>query len=296
MAELLLKVGDSNGYECGDCLVAFSDKRIERVNAEMLCKPIPENRNGSGLLTKDCLAFDFLKATQQYMFKRVSATEITRRDLQAGTTAQFGEKDIDVRQFLAKRKQNESHLIFGEDGSEIWFGGKTDDSKRAIKRVWSCIEGKTNCKQSEERFQLWSMGRLDVRHHLAVRVNGLTDKQVQSFVEPQYEVDHNGCFCWHRVKKSRIVEHGVSESEFDPPDERDDWIIVEAKRRRRSVKWKRLLKDIDATEKAVCDKSCLIGHEYMDAQWRNGIRYTSKTQALQPTQQVQKKRAIERNR
>ena len=51
------------------------------------------------------------------------------------------------------------------------------------------------------------MGRLQIRAYLAVRVGGITEKQVADFCEPQYETDANGDFVWELPETDEQVIH-----------------------------------------------------------------------------------------
>lgn len=282
MAEVLLKVGDGANYQDGDVLCAFNNRRIQAVHAAELCNPKHAQRLNGGLLMADSLAWYWMIESYQYRFVRISKTEVLRIDQHTGERERFGPKHIDVRQFLRRRRQNANHSIFSDGPRVIWFGGKVNTSAATTSRIWQHIEQRSPFKRQQTRFGLWPMGRLDIRHHLALRVDDLTEKQARSFTEPQFETDDNGAFVW----ELETGERGKSDNEETEPDTRPGWRLVKVAKRRRRIRWRELLGDLKRTETAVMDPSVEVGHTIEE----NGrTRYTSLTQRLQQHDRVRRK-------
>lgn len=243
MAELLLKIEPGAGYEDGDVLCAFNRRRIRQVHAEHVCKLDGFTREG--LRPAQSLAKEFRHATHQYLFRRVSETTIERHDLWAGTVDTFGPESIDVREFLKRRLKHNAHGIFGVVGQEFWYGGGIDMSNERLNVVWNAIQRDTPRMEAEDEFKLWPMGRLDIRHHLAVRVADFSDEEAAGLVAPQ--VDDKG----QHVAKRNI-----------------------------KVDWKRdILPDLGVTEADVLDREKPIGRDIELPAGR--MRYESKDQPVQ---------------
>lgn len=290
MAEVVIKVDPGGNYENGDVLAAFSDRHIACVHAQRICKPRPGQRNSDRRLRIGSLPFYYMSRVSQYRFERVGATEVDRYEIgTANDPVRFGPADMDVRFFLRRRLRKTDNLIFGPKGQEVWFGGRSDFSEAATRAVWDQIEANTGIRRTVARWQLWPMGRLDIRSHLALRMESFTDAQVRSLVEPQYAVDGNGDFIWRTPEGDR----GTSTSENTPPDDRD-WSLVKVAKRRRKANWLETLASVGATESEVRDKLQPIGDEIDDTcvdETTIRRRYTSKPQSEQIYDLVTRKAA-----
>lgn len=193
MADLLLKVGDGNGYADGDILCAFNRRRIRCCHAEHLCSLTQAGFTHYGLRPINALARDFREAVCQYRFERISGREIARINLWTGERVVFSDvpifvdrkwQAIDVDLFIRRQQSHPNHAIFGAPGLELWYGGSEDRSHPKLDRVWRAIELKTPTRELEPQFQLWPMGRLDIQHHLPIRVDDFDDLEAESLVAP----------------------------------------------------------------------------------------------------------------
>jgi hypothetical protein len=196
MADLLLKVGASNGYADGDILGAFNRRRIRCVHAEHLCHLGLAGFTRDGLRPVDALARDLREACCQYRFERVSRTEIERVEIATGARVRSGavpvevdgqRQQMDVDLFVRRRKRHSRHGLFGTPGSEQWYGGKTDRSDAKLSLVWQAIEAKTARLETEAEFQQWPMGRLDIRSHLPIQVVEFDDATAETLIAPELD-------------------------------------------------------------------------------------------------------------
>jgi hypothetical protein len=194
MAELLLKVGVGTNFADGDVLCAFNRRRIRCCHAQHHCHFRKAPRNDSGLIVVSALARDWFEATHQYRFERVSAEQVKRVVIATSEEELFGPlpnargEHIDVRRFLARRKLNPLHRIFGEDGMEYWYGGRIDMSHTKLDLVWNAIETKTLLR--EAAYRRWPMGERDLRSHLAIAVDDFDDVAAAALESP--EIDDDG--------------------------------------------------------------------------------------------------------
>lgn len=148
-SELIIKIGVGTGFEDGDVIHAMNDRRIKDVHAQHITHPKncpvgPGIRHEAG-----CLAQVYLENTKQYKFQRISENEVRRTNLvtlQEDIISDVANKDgeyMDVPLYIARRLKHQTHMIFGGNGSEYWYGGKTDASLANLSTVWTEIEAKT---------------------------------------------------------------------------------------------------------------------------------------------------------
>lgn len=218
MAEILLKIHPGAGYEDGDILCAFNHRRTRQCHAESICHPWKNGIGKSGLRPSNGPAEAMLAAVSQYRFDRVSQYEVLRTDLITGEQELFSKtpnkrgEAIDVEQWVARRLREKAPdggpraSVFGEPGRERWYGGRTDTSDAVLDKVWQKIAEKTGRLESEEEFQLWPMGRLDIRHHLAVRTTDFTDEESEKLVQQWAASDVNGDPIWELVRTNEFQE------------------------------------------------------------------------------------------
>lgn len=204
MAEILLKIQPGAGYEDGDILCAFNRRRTRQCHAERICHPWKNGIGKSGLRPSNGPAEAMLAAVSQYRFDRVSQYEVLRTDLITGEQELFSKtpnkrgEAIDVEQWVARRLREKAPdggpkaSVFGEPGRERWYGGRTDTSDAVLDKVWQSVAEKTGRLESEDEFQLWPMGRLDIRRHLAVRTTDFSDEEAELLVQPLIELDGKG--------------------------------------------------------------------------------------------------------
>lgn len=257
MAEILLKVGDGAGYEDGDVLCAFNRRRTRCVHAERACHLDHAGKTKDGLRPQNCLARWLREHTHQYRFERVSRTEIERVTIATGERELFGPESIDVPLFVQRRLKHGNHAIFGLAGREFWFGGTVTSTHDRLDLVWQKITEQTSRLETEEEFTLWPMGRLDIRHHLAVRVVDFSEQEATAFTSPQYDLDAEG--------------NPLTDSQGEP--------IVIAKRNIK-IDWRaHLLDDLQETARNVLDPDYPVGRDVtIDL---NKSRHQSKTQPEQ---------------
>lgn len=175
IAELLINVHDTGTLDDGDVLCAFNSRRRRCAHLDHVCHLNNVGKTREGLRPLGCSARWLRELTHQYKFQRVSRTEVERHNLWTGDIELFGAEYMDVPLFIERRLKHERHAIFGKRGKEFWFGGKVKQAHEDLDAVWlkvSEIEGRV---EDEEEFQLWPMGRLDIRSHLAIRVEDFTD-------------------------------------------------------------------------------------------------------------------------
>lgn len=216
MAELALKIGDTDTYKDGDILCAFNSRRIRCTHAQHICHPKLAG-GGVGAHRDDAhVARDWFEATAQYRFERVSTKEVKRVTLATmdeviiDSTPRLVDgkmQAMDVNQYVARRLAHDRHRIFGSPGAEVWYGGRTDVSNTALNKVWTAIETKT--PERESSYTRWPAGRQDLKEHLFIAVDDFDDKEAETLVEPDTEVtgqDPDGAdiIVTHQKRKRKV--------------------------------------------------------------------------------------------
>lgn len=256
MAEILLVVGDHPVYQDGDVLCAFNRRRTRCVHAQHVCNVRKWGGKPRQLRPLGTVAEEFQRLTYQYRFQR-RGDEVVRTDLASMSEVVFGPDKIDVRLFLNHRLRSKNHRIFGHWGGEVWYGGKQTFDNSTLNSVWSKIAEKTDRTESDDEFQLWPMGRMDIREFLAVRTVDFTDAEADALVAPQYDLDADG---------------------NPQTDENDNRITLS--KRNINVDWRaNLLDDLQVTESEVLDRNNPVGVQVSLPVDRIGFRSKS-----QPTQ------------
>ena len=193
MAELLLKVGNSERYKEGDIICAFNDRRISAVHAEHICHTDKLSLNSDGL-NPIGISSKFLELVHQYKFER-SLDSVIRTNLKTGvidiitSSPNASGEYVYVDTYLKRRLANNKHKIFGSKNSEYWFGGKIDVSETAINSVWQMIEQDTG--KLKASYALWPLTDIEKAHHMAVKVENYTDDEADNLVRSEYDKDEN---------------------------------------------------------------------------------------------------------
>lgn len=264
MAEIVVKIQDQgltdDQYKDGDILAAFTDRAIGLVHAQNLCGCKNFGFNSEGLRSRGTLAEKLLFRTRQYVFQRLSTTEVKRIDLVTmaedvfSNTPDESGQYIDVRLYLSRRLKLPEHLIFGSLGAEIWYGGKSRHSDEDVSRIWTEIENHSADRRVD--YSLWPAGKQDIKSHLIVRTTDFSDLEHKAFVSPRYKLDDDG-----------VVEL----------DDNNEKIIVAA--RNIHTNWRALLSDVGVTESKVLDRNYAVGKTVELV--NKPIRFASKDQAIQ---------------
>lgn len=260
MAEIIVSVRDQGNYRDGDVICAFSDKRIERVNQEHICSKKLQARGDHGYLPINSLPYKLLHKTKQYWFVRQNKDTVRRYTLADMTFEDFTKPDIDVEYYLFRRRKHAQNLVFGVEGSEEWFGGRTLTDRPALNRCWDFIEADTPEGRDDALCKLWPYGRLDVRHFLPMRVDRMTDKQADDWVEPQYFDNRDDKIRWEREDRNQNIIVGYADDHITPPDNKQGWEPKVARKRRQRIDWKaRIAADMGETESRAKDVHIAIG-------------------------------------
>ena len=180
-----------------------------------------------------------------------------------------------VEEFLRKQRRSQNHRLFEVGGQIVWFDKRIPLTDQIVSDVWDKVEQKTPYRRTERHHGLWPFGRFDIRSHLAVRVDALTEEEAEDMVTPQLELDDNGDPVWELEDEDEVFEH-IGDV---PPDERP-WQRSVVAKRKTNINWRRdLLGDINEREQDVDDPYTPVG---VDVPLGNGkFRHESKDQPLQ---------------
>jgi len=163
--EAILATKDANGYSDGDIVEAFSLNRIRLAHAQTLTSvqryPLDEV---SGLRVPGTPLDKLLAVTHKYKYI-INQAGILKVDL---VTDDSVELDTDFTEFLARRRENPEHMLFG--GSEIthWYGEQLPNvtGDTAWDELESCTE------YVREDYSTWPLTALEKRLFLPITMTG----------------------------------------------------------------------------------------------------------------------------
>ena len=118
------------------------------------------------------------------------------------------------------------------------------------------------------------MGRLDIRSHLAIRHEEITDAEVEELTRPEIEVDGNGDSIWVRELPNGTIRRKKGTG-GEPPDDSGRWEPAKASKRNNQIRWRELLAELKVTESEVMDRQTAVGEEITE---EGRTRYESKDQ------------------
>ena len=211
-AQLVLIVGSNSTYQDGDILHAFNRRRIRHVHADNICHVQHLAFNGDGLNPLDSLPEHFQKSIYQYKFERISATEVRRTDLDTLDELVFSAAPIsvdghmehmNVELFVQRRRVHPRHRIFGTNGSEVWYGGRTNAAWDRLSIVWGEIEART--ANREENFTKYPLSERTLKRHLVIYTNDFDDAMRMDLESPlQEKIDPGDEFSqWRTLSKRK---------------------------------------------------------------------------------------------
>lgn len=197
MAELVLKVGDSQFYKDGDILSAFNDRMISAVYVQHICHIKHAGLTKDGLRPIASLSKVYFDNVSKYRFERISEKEVRRINLITLEEEIFSDRpnakgeQIDVSLFIQRRLKHARHAIFGQPGKEIWYGGGKNHSTPKLDATWNEIEAKTLFRRANHT--LWPLGIMDKKVHLGLKLSSdMSDEEVSDFVRSETEEDEKG--------------------------------------------------------------------------------------------------------
>ncbi len=220
MAELVLKVGDSlnpKGYEDGDIMLAFNDRRILHVHSEHACSPrLHPDRSpregGFRLLVRGTLFEDFSAITHRYRFERISRREVRRVDLITLDEEILSDVPrlldgktlhINVALWIERRLKSDRHKIFGTAGAEVWYSKsrKAGPDLLSLDNLWLRIESETPQLKSEHTH--YPMSPVLLAKHLHIAHEDFdNDKQIE-LTEPIMDETDPDPTQWVTIKKRK---------------------------------------------------------------------------------------------
>lgn len=245
MAEIILKIGNSSLWDDGDVVEAVNNKITSATHAEMLADPRKEGFNSDGLRPTG-LGKAYLDCIYQYRFERVSKTEVLRLELDntgndvLDSGEIFGSDQINVEEFVLRRRRNPNHKLFGSRGREVWYGGRATNEEEATSHAWDQIESYTERSRNEDDFKYFPLGSVDKRHFLAVPMVDFVDEAMVEKKEPLWITNDNGLYLW---KKTGDDLSQLELYSLEKPQE-EGWEKVSVKNRVRNVDWKNILEGL----------------------------------------------------
>lgn len=133
----------------GDVMSCMSDAEIEHCHCQRICNPRRIARNAFGNTPTGGLSEALMQNTKEYRMDRISHSEILQTNLWTGATVTFGAvadangHAIDVPLYVKRRRDSGSFKLFGNTGSEYWYGGHTRWRPADLDAIWAKIEADT---------------------------------------------------------------------------------------------------------------------------------------------------------
>jgi hypothetical protein len=188
VAEILLKSVPSGAVKDGDIIAAINDRSILLTHATRICKQnAARMRNGN--LATGTLLHKFYEHTSEYRFERISKDEVRRVDIKTLDEVVFSktpklidylEQRIDVEIYLRHAKTANNLFIFGNEGSEIWYGGTKDYSLETLDKLWGGIETGSGLLKSDH--QKWEYTPHEKRGFFAFSVDDFDDETAAEYI------------------------------------------------------------------------------------------------------------------
>lgn len=191
--DVMVKVGNSASFQNGDIMAVMTSRRILDVHASHVVHPRNMPRTEHGTVAPNSLLEYYLEATKEYKFERISDKEVRRTNLWTSAVDTFSDvpnasgERIDVPLYIERRlalKPNQN-LIFGNAGSEYWYGGNDRKTDAIMDDIWDEIERVS----SNERSFDFPFTEKEKQKYLLVKVNDLTDAEAGEMVAPLLNLD-----------------------------------------------------------------------------------------------------------
>ena len=164
----------------GDVACAMSREQTQRVTARNICDHHKVEFLTSGLRSSDPLVIGYLEQIYKYRMSR-DGDRAQRTNLQTGVVDWIGStpneqgEHIYVAEFIQRRLRHVGHRIFGETGSEIWYGGGRKQPDIDWDAIWNNIE--THSDYRRANFQDWEFSSLERCHFGVCNCRGFRHDQ-----------------------------------------------------------------------------------------------------------------------
>lgn len=159
----------SNGsYEDGDIVYGRSINEALWIHAQEFAHPLKTSGLKLNGLREDGIGRDWLEVISEYRFERISSTLVTRTNLRTlaqqtigppgyvgNPDAPFGKEHIYVQLHLDSLLDSPNHQIYGEVGSEVWYGGSLFFDPVTVSNIWDVVESYTPNRRTNPVFQTW---------------------------------------------------------------------------------------------------------------------------------------------
>lgn len=173
----------------GDVVCAMSREQTQRVTARNICDHHKVEFLTSGFRSSDPLVIGYLEQICKYRMSR-DGDRAQRTNLQTGAVDWIGStpneqgEHIYVAEFIQRRLRHVGHRIFGETGSEIWYGGGRKQPDIDWDAIWNNIE--THSDHKRDDYQRWEFSLLERCHYGICNCRGLLHGNV-------CEISHGTC-------------------------------------------------------------------------------------------------------
>ena len=182
------------GYHDQDASIVYNGRDI----SEHHIKRILDHRSDAAarssvtnLLVLGTHFEDFFIQTHENRFRRVGFDACERFNLrtrEAKIVTSIPDTDgefMKVSEYVNKRRRRKDHRLFGDNGSEVWYGGHQDFSNAVLNRLWGIIQGSTSERRIDNEFYPYSIN--EFRKNLILPFEDMTDAEKESLLESDYD-------------------------------------------------------------------------------------------------------------
>lgn len=220
-----VKIGSTGTYEDGDIIDIHNSNETLFKQAEQVTHPNKMPRKANGNLEEGNLLQDFYEESYQYKFERISANEVRRTKrfndvpTEAGVTYE-PVNEVSIISNIPNAKGEVLHvddfvrknqiIVFGETGSEYWYGGVIKTDNATVNNVWDNIE----TKSPEKRNPVWQFSDTEKKHSAIIKVADMTANEVQELMKPLIDTDG-------KLTKKRAYKIDMSKTGLTPEESLD---------------------------------------------------------------------------
>jgi len=220
--DIIVKIGDGAGYLDGDIIHAFNSVRIADVHAYHVVHPKYMQRDARNAIVAGTLLETYLENIMKYKFERTGEKTVRRTNLWTNEVDFLSDvpnakgEQMDVALYIARRltlKPNQNNM-FGDVGSEYWYGGNKRKTDAAMDIIWDEIESRTSVVRNYN----FPFTENETKAYMVLKVDNLTALEATLMSSPELSAeDSEGFEHVIKARKNRVdfTKIGLSQAQLD---------------------------------------------------------------------------------
>lgn len=129
------------------------------------------SRNASGYVKKNTVAYAIGLKMREFRVERISTNSIRRINQftsmvdTINNTANAAGERMDVPVYIKRKLRREKHMLFGQPGAEVWFGGRTQVDRASVLALIDTVAAHRNVsvsvlrRRAQQRIVDWPIHR-----------------------------------------------------------------------------------------------------------------------------------------